>query len=155
MNILKNWLTIVLILPFSLTTLLASELDGRWITQDEEAQIEISEENGVIFGSIVWLKEPLVPQDAPEGGVPGEEKKDIHNPDPKLRDRTVLGLKIVDGFRPDEKKSGHWSGGTIYDGRAGKTYRCHLTLRKDGKLKVRGFIGVSLLGRTDIWTRVP
>jgi uncharacterized protein (DUF2147 family) len=47
----------------------------------------------------------------------------------------------------------HWGGGRIYDPETGKTYRCKLTLDSDHKLEVRGYIGISLLGRTMVWTR--
>jgi len=46
-----------------------------------------------------------------------------------------------------------WVDGTIYDPQGGKTYRCKVELRSDGTLKVRGFIGISLLGKTQLWTR--
>ena len=48
---------------------------------------------------------------------------------------------------------GKWSGGTIYDPDSGHTYSCHLELLEANKLKLRGYFGVSLLGRTQIWTR--
>jgi uncharacterized protein (DUF2147 family) len=49
--------------------------------------------------------------------------------------------------------SGHWSGGTIYDPDSGRTYSCRFELLEQDRLKVRGFLGLSLLGRTQVWTR--
>ena len=61
-----------------------------------------------------------------------------------------IELTIMEGFSYNGKI---WSGGTVYDPENGKTYKCKLTLRKDGRLEVRGYIGFSLIGRTEIWTR--
>ncbi len=94
----------------------------------------------------------MVPPDD-DGGMPGKEKVDRENPDPALRSRPVIGLRIFEGFTYDG--DGRWKNGTIYDPASGKTYSCKIRLQDDGSLKVRGFIGISLLGRTEIWTRVP
>jgi uncharacterized protein (DUF2147 family) len=63
----------------------------------------------------------------------------------------VLGLVILTGFKFDTDE---WSDGDIYDPEKGKTYSCTLSLKDSGTLKVRGYIGISLIGRTEIWTRV-
>ena len=84
-----------------------------------------------------------------------EERPDTDekNPDPALRDRPLIGLELFAGF--EYKGKGKWKGGTIYDPNSGKTYQCIITRVDANTLKVRGFIGVSLLGRTELWTRVP
>jgi uncharacterized protein (DUF2147 family) len=63
----------------------------------------------------------------------------------------LLGQSILLGMHPDG--AGAWSGGTIYEPDSGRTYKCHLELIDRDHLKVRGFIGVSLLGRSQTWTR--
>lgn len=130
------------------------ELVGRWATEPGgtggQAHVEILREGDTYIGRIVWLEEPLYPEGDPSG-MGGQPKVDLENPDPDLRDRPILGLVIVEGFTPDGP--GRWSGGTIYDPENGKTYRCKARL-KDGTLLVRGYVGVSLFGRTTEWTRV-
>jgi len=70
-----------------------------------------------------------------------------------LKDKPEVGLRIL----WDMKKDGdEWSGGKILDPHNGKVYRCTISLEDSGrKLKVRGFIGISLIGRTQYWTRLP
>jgi len=70
-----------------------------------------------------------------------------------LRDRPLTGLDLFAGFAYDG--DGRWTGGTIYDPNSGKTYRCIITWVDGNTLKVRGYIGVPMLGRTETWTRVP
>ncbi len=68
-----------------------------------------------------------------------------------MRDRLLVGLEIFNGFSYDG--DGEWSGGSIYDPNSGKTYSCKLKLVDHDTLKVRGFIGISLIGRTETWKR--
>ena len=63
-----------------------------------------------------------------------------------------MGLELMTGFKFDGK--GTWKKGTIYDPDNGKTYKCKIKVGDDGALNGRGFIGVSMLGRTSVWTRV-
>jgi uncharacterized protein (DUF2147 family) len=60
-------------------------------------------------------------------------------------------LPILKDFEFTGKST--WENGTIYDPKNGKTYSCYLILQPDKTLKVRGYVGVSMLGRTTIWTR--
>lgn len=76
---------------------------------------------------------------------------DKHNPNPALRNRPTLGLEILKDFSFDGKDE--WKDGTIYDPKSGKTYSCYIRMENKNKLKIRGFIGVSMLGRTTYWTR--
>ena len=76
--------------------------------------------------------------------------KDIYNPDPSLRDRALCGLKIGSGFK--RRDAGHATDGTLYDPKAGKTYRGILTGR-GAKLTVRGYLGAPLFGRSETWVR--
>jgi uncharacterized protein (DUF2147 family) len=126
---------------------------GNWATEPEDhgyAKVEITKENDRYFGKIVWLSEPLFPRDD-ERGMGGQPKIDRENPDESLRDRPIVGLRILEDFEYTGKSQ--WKRGTIYDPASGKTYKCNLKLQDDGSLKVRGYVGVSLLGRTTIWTR--
>ena len=112
---------------------------GIWVTADGEGFIEITETDGVYEGTVI-------------GGAGDTERFDENNPDPALRDRPLLGLTIMTGFR--FQGDGTWTDGRIYDPNNGKTYRCKMKLATDGTLKVRGYVGISWFGRTETWTRM-
>jgi uncharacterized protein (DUF2147 family) len=114
---------------------------GLW--KNEDATFEIFENDGKLSGRIVALKKPKTPE--------GKEKTDIHNPDRSKRDRPIIGLVFMSGF--NRKSATRWENGTIYDPKSGSTYSCFLELDGPDRIKVRGFIGISLIGRTDVWTR--
>lgn len=113
-------------------------IEGIWVTSDGEGWVKIQQVGEGLEGTII-------------GGPSDEDRRDDNNPDPALRDRRLTGLKILEGLEADG--SGKWTGGTIYDPDNGKTYRCNLQLENENRLKVRGYLGVSLFGRTEIWTR--
>lgn len=125
----------------------ADDILGVWLNEDEDAHIKIENRNGKYFGNIVWLKDPIDEET-------GKPKLDDENPDPELQKRPVMGLELLSDFKFDDKDE--WEDGDIYDPKSGKTYSCYMEFTDDTKnrLKVRGFIGVSLLGRTTYWTRV-
>ncbi len=115
---------------------------GTWLNEEKVAKIEIYQHGEKFFGKIVWLKEPN------ENGRP---KTDQNNPDKAKHKTPILGLQILKDFEFTGKST--WENGTIYDPKNGKTYSCYLILQPDKTLKVRGYVGVSMLGRTTIWTR--
>lgn len=120
----------------------AQDAEGVWFNEEKEAKIQIEKnDKGEYEGKIVWLKRP------DENGKP---KLDRRNKDKNKRDRELMGLYIVTGM----KKSGdQYKDGEIYDPISGKTYSAKMTPDGDDKLDVRGYIGVSLIGRTTTWTR--
>ena len=123
----------------------ASEADtilGQWFTDGDESVVEIYRCGDLYCGKIVWLQEPTKED--------GTEKVDKNNPDESKRDRKIIGLDIVRDFKYNGKST--WGGGKIYDPDNGKSYSCNAKLKGD-KLNIRGFIGISLFGRTTIWTR--
>jgi len=128
------------------TPALASEADvviGEWYTKDNKALVQIYKQGDMYSGKIVGLKEPK--------NEDGSAKLETNNPDEAQRGQPIIGLNLVKGFT--YKGSNKWANGTIYDPDNGKTYKCKMSLNDDGSLKVRGFIGVSLIGRTQVWTR--
>lgn len=116
---------------------------GIWTNESQEARFEIYKCGDKLCGKIVWLREP---------NRDGKPKTDTKNPDPKLRDRPLVGLVFMKGFEYDEK--GKWDDGTIYDPQNGKTYSCFMQVLGKDKLEVKGYIGISVIGRSQIWTRV-
>ncbi|MNK22832.1 hypothetical protein D3C87_411130 [compost metagenome] len=116
---------------------------GKWLNPSGEGQIEIYKRGDKFFGKLAWIKEP--------NDANGKPKTDEKNPTESLRNRPVLGLEILKNFIFDD---GKWIDGTIYDPKSGKTYSCKLSLKDTNQLSVRGFIGVSLIGRTEVFKRV-
>ncbi|MCG6950695.1 MAG: DUF2147 domain-containing protein [Acidobacteria bacterium] len=149
---------VVVIVFLMVMPVLAGEGDaivGLWATDPEggggQAHIRISADGGRYAGKIVWLEEPVYTAEDDDGEI-GEPKVDTNNPDPALRSRPIMGLQMMEGF--EYVGDNTWKKGTIYDPDNGKTYKCKIKLGDDGVLYVRGFIGVSLIGRTSQWTRV-
>jgi len=135
--------------PFSLAAGPEAVL-GPWYTDKKEARIEIYRCGTKYCGKIAWMKEPNYSADA-DSGVPGTPKLDQHNPVPELRKRTMLGLQILYGFEYAGDK--HWKNGKIYNPDNGKMYSAKMTLIAPDQLKVRGFLGISLIGGSTVWTR--
>lgn len=123
----------------------ADDLLGIWLNEDEDAHIEIYKENDLYFGKIIWLKFPIDDET-------GKPKLDKHNPDPELQKRPSLGIQLLTNFEWDEDNE--WDEGEIYDPKTGKTYNCYIVMKEYDRLKIRGYIGISLIGKTTYWTRV-
>jgi uncharacterized protein (DUF2147 family) len=122
---------------------------GKWSTQNGKSTVEIFACGTKLCGRIVALKSPLY-TDASEGPV-GTPKVDRKNPDPTLRSKPLIGFQLMEGFVSTGK--GTWGDGIIYDPDSGKTYKCKMKLASPQHLEIRGYIGISLLGRTEVWTR--
>ncbi|MCO5948232.1 DUF2147 domain-containing protein [Mucilaginibacter flavidus] len=118
------------------------QVEGLWYNDVKSGKILITKSSdGKFYGKVVWLKEPL---------KNGKPKVDELNADPKLRSRPRLGLQVLSGFVKDGDT--RYTDGTIYDPLNGKTYSCNMTY-KGQTLAIRGYIGISLFGRTTIWSR--
>lgn len=123
---------------------------GTWALPEGAAKVEIYRCKEKYCGKLAWLKEPNFPFDD-EKEFAGKPKVDRHNPDPARRGEPVVGKEILHGLA---QNSTHiWSGGEIYDTKTGTTYQCKATLTPQGTLEFRGFVGLSLFGRTSVWTR--
>lgn len=143
-------LAIMLIASAAYTESAEDQILGHWYTDKQEAKVEVTKKDGKFFGKLVWLKEPKYEAGDPEAGV---DKHDRENPDEKLRSRPILGLQILKDFT--YAGGNRWENGTIYDPESGKTYKCKMWFEEKDKLNVKGYVGVSLLGRTTLWTRAP
>lgn len=138
-------LAIVLLLPVAALAQALTPV-GRWVTVDDNtgkdrSVVTITEKDGVLTGNI----EKLILD-------PGED------PAPKCdkcegakKNQPVIGLEILWDLKKDDDE---WSGGRILDPENGKSYKCWIQVIDEGRrLKVRGFIGFSLLGRTQYWKK--
>lgn len=117
---------------------------GSWLTDDGASKVEVTaakaaDGSSVYEGKVVWLKEPQ---------RDGQPLRDANNADPAQRNRPVLGLVVLSGFKA---AGGGWSGGTVYSPRAGKSYPAELAIAADGRLELK--VKAGLLTKTDYWTR--
>jgi uncharacterized protein (DUF2147 family) len=122
----------------------ADAILGAWLTDDGASKVEVAAAKApdgttVYAGKITWLKEP---------SRDGKPLRDANNTDVALRERPILGLQILSGFRA---AGGGWSGGTVYSPRAGKSYPAELSIDADGRLQLK--VNAGLLSKTDYWTR--
>lgn len=119
----------------------SDDIIGKWANASGEDHIYIYKKGNKFFGKLGWIKFP------DENGKP---KVDKNNPDDALKNRPVLNLELLKDFTFDGEK---YVDGTIYDPKSGKTYSCKMTIQNNN-LKIRGYVGISLLGRTEVFTRV-
>lgn len=110
---------------------------GTYMTEGGKAKIVVSKQGTRYIGTLVWTR---------RGDV-----LDSKNPDKAEAEKKLVGKVILRDLQHDE--GADYKGGKIYDPESGKTYSCKATRQADGNLKVRGFIGASLFGRTTLWTR--
>ncbi len=122
---------------------------GVWVTHGGDVRVEITKTaSGTYEGAIIWMEKPEYTSEDAEAGKP---RRDRNNPDKAKQNRPLMGLKVLEGFTHD--KDNVWKGGLVYDPDNGKTYKCTITLVDQNNLDVRGFIGISLIGRTEHWPR--
>lgn len=118
-------------------------VEGVWVTQDDEtgqkkSEVRLYQEGGKLYGKIEKL---LLPEDQGKlcTACSGKEKG-----------KPIEGMLILKGLSPEGST---WEDGTILDPKSGKVYDCYVELVDENTLKVRGYLGFSLLGRTQIWKR--
>jgi uncharacterized protein (DUF2147 family) len=136
---------------------------GNWLTEKKEAVIHISlGVGGLLEGRVLHRLHPAAQGDsksalalhasaakesAPQESAPPTALAQDAAP----RAAEEPGELILSGM--NYQGAGNWSGGTIYDPRSGRTYRARLQLLDAEHLNVRGFVGIEMLGRTQVWTR--
>jgi uncharacterized protein (DUF2147 family) len=120
-------------------------LIGVWEPSHGKAKVKIDKIGEKYYGRIVWLREP----NDPETGKP---KLDKNNPDESLRSTPLRGYRILKDFEYTGKDE--WTEGTIYDPENGSTYSCTINMPDDNTLDIRGYIGISTFGRSDVWKRL-
>lgn len=133
---------------FAVSSAIAQEADqlvGVWEPSHGKARVKIEKIGEKYYGKIVWLKEP-------NDETTGEPKTDKNNPDPALRENKLRGYRILKDFT--YKGDGEYADGTIYDPENGNTYSCTIKMTDENTLDIRGYIGVSAFGRTDVWKRL-
>ncbi|TDE17647.1 DUF2147 domain-containing protein [Dyadobacter psychrotolerans] len=121
----------------------ADKILGEWLNEEKDEKIEIYKSGIHYFGKVTWGTDFL----EADGKT---SKKDLRNTDETLKARNLINTIILNKF---EYNDGTWDNGTMYDPKSGKTYNCIIKLRNN-KLEIRGYVGVSLFGRTTYWERL-
>ena len=139
---MKKSILTILIVAFSFS-LNAQTIFGKWNSKNDEtgkidSVVEVYEKNGKAYAKIIEIKDP-------------ERQNSVCTEcEGKNKGKKILGLNILTGLEKDDDE---WSGGKILDPRNGKIYKCFIKLEGDNKLKIRGYVGFSLLGKTKYWER--
>ncbi|AZA51945.1 DUF2147 domain-containing protein [Chryseobacterium sp. G0201] len=134
---------LLLTLAFSLFGVLSfAQIEGKWKTIDDETKqaksiVEIYKKGDQYYGKVSQL---LIKPANPNCTECKDDRKN----------KPILGLEIIRGLKKDGDE---FTGGTITDPKTGKTYKCTITKSGD-KLNVRGYVGISLMGRTQTWQKV-
>jgi uncharacterized protein (DUF2147 family) len=113
----------------------ADKIIGVYWSPKKDAKIEIFKKGDKYFGKSIWTE---------------TKRKDLKNSNPSLRERDLLGTELFTNFI---NKDDAYEDGKIYDPESGKTYDCKMSF-VGNNLKVRGYIGISLFGRTEIFERI-
>lgn len=135
----KMILLSALVFFFAAGSIMAGNPDavlGTWLVAAKDGKVKIFKCGSKYCGKLVWLKNP--------------DDLDTNNPDPKKRTKKLMGTLMLHGFSYDD---GEWEGGKIYDPGNGKTYSCKMWMDGNNKLWVKGYIGISIIGRKELWTR--
>jgi len=111
---------------------------GEWLSSKKDSRIVIYKNGTKYYGKVSWGTGPT---------------KDERNPDPSMRNEELIGQIILKDFVFDQKDN-RWTNGTIYDPHDGKTYSCKMTLIDSRNLSIRGYVGITLFGRSETWTKV-
>lgn len=137
-------LFILLLFVFVTTSMNAQSVIGKWKTIDDETGdaksiVEVFSKSGKIYAKVVEILEPA------------NKNRVCTNCSGVDKNQPILGLTIIKGLTKDGSE---YNSGEILDPKNGKLYKCALSLESKDKLKIRGYIGFSLLGRTQYWYRV-
>ena len=135
--------SILTILLLTITTVSAQDVFGKWKTIDDntgeaKSVVEIYEQDGKVYGKVAEILRE------------GREDATCTECEGADKDAPILGLVIIRGL---EKDGDEYNSGKILDPESGTLYKCYIELEEDDKLKVRGYVGFSLLGRTQYWVR--
>lgn len=141
---MKSTITIIALLISTIFYSQSQSIIGKWKTIDDETGepksiIEIYEKSGKIYGKVIDILDT-------------NHRKDLcHDCSGEDVNKPIIGLTVIKGLSKDGEE---YNSGKILDPKSGKLYKCFIVLENNNKLKVRGYIGFALLGRTQYWHRV-
>ena len=116
---------------------------GVWKNGTGKGHIQVYKQGGRYYGKLIWLRDGT--------GDDGKPKVDHRNPDAAKRGKPLIGLVMMREFEFD---NGEWTNGYIYNPSDGKEYKALMKMKNNNTLSVRGYVGISWIGKTDTWTRV-
>lgn len=141
---MRTFFLLLITIAFSTAQAQKKTVLGKWKSVDDQTGkqmgvVQIYEEDGKIYGKVIEITK--------------EEDRDklCNNCAGEDENQPILGLTVIRGLSKDGNE---YSGGKILDPKHGKYYKCYINLENENKLKVRGYIGISLFGRTQYWHRV-
>lgn len=150
-KIMKLYYALGIILSLSIQSIFAQDISGKWKTVDDKsgfsrADVLITKnENGTYSGKILIIRPT---PGKPTTGVCTECKGDLKN-------KSLVGLQIINNFIPNPKKEDEYINGKVFDPLSGNSYKGKIKLINGGnRINLRGYIGTSLIGRSQIWIRV-
>ena len=119
---------------------MAQDIDGVWLSPSRAAHVQITHCGETICGKVVSASQPKT----------NPNFLDVHNKDPSLRTRRVIGQTLLAGFMGGPTE---WTGGHVYNPGDGNTYNGKLTLIDDNHLKLTG-CALWVLCKSQMWTRI-
>ena len=143
---MKRLLILLVVILITVTAFANGNPDailGVWANSSNKGHIEIYKHQGKYYGRIIWLKNPIDPS--------GRPKVDKHNPNNNAKNRQLMGLVTLKDFNFDEDE---WKGGKVYNPDDGKEYNAYMKLKDQKTLMLRGYIGISLFGKTEMFSRI-
>jgi len=140
----RNLIIILLLVIFPISTnaqsFKADDIVSIWLSADKNGEIDIYKKGNKFYGKLIKVYD--------NKGI----EKDIKNPNKSKRNREVIGLIILTNFQ--YTGDGEWDDGKIYDPDTGNTYSCFIEMQNKNTIEVTGYIGFSLFGRTEKWTKI-
>ncbi len=118
----------------------SDEICGKWMSSENNLIVQVYKENNLFKGKIVWFKNPDESRDM-------NEYYDIHNPNPLLRDRKLIGLNVLENLKFDNDTN-TWENGTIYDATSGRMYSSAISMNTDKTIKVTGYWKFKFIGKS-------
>jgi len=144
------WIRTLVVAGFGLAALAAGtgaaaestpDPTGLWLTENKRSAIRVTRCESGLCGEVAWI-------------IDGGMQYDRKNPDPDKRDRPICGLRILWGVAQQPDDPADWEDGTVYKADEGETYDVDLTVQGPDTMKVRGYVGIALFGKSQVWTRV-
>jgi uncharacterized protein (DUF2147 family) len=146
MKVFSSFTLLMLLANIAFAQVKPDDICGIWLTEDSRGKMEIfkNTQNNTYEIKVVWQKNSKE--------ADGSEKLDKKNPKPELRKRTLQGMVFATGLKWDADDK-EWYGGDVYNPEDGNMYSCKARLDGNRILRFRGYLWVSLLGKTTTWYR--
>lgn len=134
-------LLFILFFSFNYAQSQADVVIGNWLSTDNAVAVEVYKSDGEYQAKVIWFDEKL------GSGKPMNSRIDSENPNPKLRNRKIIGMEILHGLTYNQKQN-TWENGRIYDATSGRTWDSSVKMNKDGTMNVRGYWKFKWIGKS-------